>query len=155
MSDTTNMIDADTATDNDLMLAACRNDQDEMLEDILGEGDFDINHRDGRGDTALHYVAKYGSLSCLEILLKVPGINVNMRNKQGNTPLHLAVQYEDDYEVALNMVDLLIDAGADPRIENDAKSTVATYVMGRNDDMKELIDQAMAGYEMGDSDEDD
>jgi histidinol phosphatase-like enzyme len=37
------------------MLAACRNDQDEMLEDIFKEGDFDINHQDGVGDSALHY----------------------------------------------------------------------------------------------------
>jgi ankyrin repeat protein len=37
------------------MLAACRNDQDEMLEDIIKEGDFNINHTDPLGDTALHY----------------------------------------------------------------------------------------------------
>lgn len=43
-----------TVTD-DLMLAACRNDLDEMLEDIFKEGDFDINHTDDLGDTALHY----------------------------------------------------------------------------------------------------
>lgn len=40
---------------DDLMLAACRNDQDEMLEDVLKEGDIDINHADKLGDTALHY----------------------------------------------------------------------------------------------------
>jgi histidinol phosphatase-like enzyme len=40
---------------DDLMLAACRNDQDEMLEDIFKEGEFDINHQDGVGDSALHY----------------------------------------------------------------------------------------------------
>ncbi|KAG2228830.1 hypothetical protein INT48_007081 [Thamnidium elegans] len=43
------------ATDDDLLLAACRNDQDEMLEDVLKERDVDINHADGLGDTALHY----------------------------------------------------------------------------------------------------
>lgn len=52
----------------------------------------------------------------MELLLKIPDINVNQRNKkEGNTPLHLAVQYEEDPEVGLNMVDILIDAGADPR----------------------------------------
>lgn len=60
--------------------------------------------------------ARFGSLTCMELLLKVPNINVNLKNKkEGNTPLHLAVQYEEDPEVALNMVDILIDAGADPR----------------------------------------
>lgn len=40
---------------DDLMLAACRNDQDEMLEEVLKEGDFDINYTDGIGDTPCHY----------------------------------------------------------------------------------------------------
>ena len=62
------------------------------------------------------YRARFGSLTCMELLLKIPDINVNQRNKkEGNTPLHLAVQYEEDPEVGLNMVDILIDAGADPR----------------------------------------
>lgn len=60
--------------------------------------------------------AQFGSLNCLELLLKVPGININLQNnKEGNTPLHLAVQYTEDPEVALSMVDALLDAGADPR----------------------------------------
>ncbi|KAL7319689.1 hypothetical protein PS15m_002796 [Mucor circinelloides] len=143
-------------TDNDLMLAACRNDLDEMLEDIFKEGDFDINHTDDLGDTALHYTARFGSLTCMELLLKVPNINVNLKNKkEGNTPLHLAVQYEEDPEVALNMVDILIDAGADPRIQNNAKSTVEDYVVGRNDDMRDLIDRAVAGYDMEDNSDDE
>ncbi|KAG2213119.1 hypothetical protein INT47_011268 [Mucor saturninus] len=142
------MSDDQGTTDNDLILAACRNDQDEMLEDVLKEGDIDINYADALGDTALHYAARFGSLTCLEILVDIPGINVNLRNNQGDTPLHLAVRYEDDPEVAISMVDILLDSGADPRIQNKAKSTVGDYVVGRNDDMRALIDQALAGYEM-------
>ncbi|KAI8087198.1 ankyrin repeat-containing domain protein [Thamnidium elegans] len=141
------------ATDDDLLLAACRNDQDEMLEDVLKEGDVDINHADGLGDTALHYCSRFGSLTCLEMIVDIPNVNVNLRNKQGNTPLHLAVQYEEDPEVAVSMVDILLDSGADPRIRNKANSTVADFVVGRNDDMRALIDQALAGYEMEDTDE--
>ncbi|KAI8645814.1 ankyrin repeat-containing domain protein [Parasitella parasitica] len=146
------MADEEKTTGDDLMLAACRNDQDEMLEDILKEGDFDINHTDDLGDTALHYTARFGSLTCMELLLEIPDINVNQKNKkEGNTPLHLAVQYEDDPEVALNMVDMLINAGADPRIKNNANSTIEDYVVGRNDDMRELINMAVAGYDMEDN----
>ncbi|KAK4516299.1 uncharacterized protein ATC70_011269 [Mucor velutinosus] len=150
------MADEEKTTDNDLMLAACRNDLDEMLEDIVKEGDFDINHTDDLGDTALHYTARFGSLTCMELLLKMPTIHVNLKNKkEGNTPLHLAVQYEEDPEVALNMVDILIDAGADPRIQNNAKSTVEDYVVGRSDDMRDLIDRAVAGYDMEDGSDDE
>lgn len=60
--------------------------------------------------------ARFGSLTCLEILVNVPGVDVNIQNEnQGNTPLHLAVQYEEDYEVAVSMVVILLDSGADPR----------------------------------------
>lgn len=60
--------------------------------------------------------ARFGSLTCMELLVHVPGINVNLRNKnEGNTPLHLAVLYDEDPEVAVGMVDVLLDAGADPR----------------------------------------
>ncbi|KAG2228829.1 hypothetical protein INT48_007080 [Thamnidium elegans] len=82
------------------------------------------------------------------MIVDIPNVNVNLRNKQGNTPLHLAVQYEEDPEVAVSMVDILLDSGADPRIRNKANSTVADFVVGRNDDMRALIDQALAGYEM-------
>lgn len=34
------------------------------------------------------------------------------------------------------------------RIENNAKQTVGDYVLGRTDDMKDLIDQGLAGYDM-------
>lgn len=34
------------------------------------------------------------------------------------------------------------------RIQNNAKSTVEDYVVGRDDDMRDLIDRAVAGYDM-------
>lgn len=34
------------------------------------------------------------------------------------------------------------------RIQNNAKSTVEDYVVGRSDDMRDLIDRAVAGYDM-------
>lgn len=102
------------------------------------------------------------------MLIEVPGININKQNKkEGNTPLHLAVLYEEDFEVALSMVNLLLDSGADPRyivqwimksaisthiflcrIQNKAGSTVGDFVVGRSDDMRDIIDQALAGYEV-------
>lgn len=52
----------------------------------------------------------------MELLVKVPGVNVNLRNKnEGNTALHLAVLYDEDPEVRVGMVDVLLDAEADPR----------------------------------------
>lgn len=37
------------------MLAACRNDQDDLLEQVLKAPDINVNFADAIGDTALHY----------------------------------------------------------------------------------------------------
>ncbi|ORE11589.1 ankyrin [Rhizopus microsporus var. microsporus] len=147
------MNDEEGATNDDLMLAACRNDQDEMLEDILKEGDFDINYTDGLGDTACHYAAKFGAKNCLELLVHISSIDLNRKNKEGKTPLHLAAQYDDDPDIALDMVDLLLGSGADPRIKDNQGSTILDHVV--NEDMRDLIEQSLAGYNMGMSDNDD
>lgn len=34
------------------------------------------------------------------------------------------------------------------RIKNKAGSTVGDFVVGRSDDMRDIIDQALAGYEV-------
>lgn len=60
--------------------------------------------------------AKYGSLSCLELLVTLKAIDLNMRDRiDQDTPLHKAVQYKEDYDIAIAMVDQLLEAGADPR----------------------------------------
>lgn len=40
---------------DELMLAACRNDQDDLLEQVLKAPDINVNFADAIGDTALHY----------------------------------------------------------------------------------------------------
>ncbi|KAG2227157.1 hypothetical protein INT45_003887, partial [Circinella minor] len=135
------------------MLAACRNDQDDLLNEILKGSDIDVNFSDAIGDTALHYAASFGSLECMEILVNLKGINLNARNRiEKDTPLHKAVHYHDEKDIALAMVDLLLEAGADPRIENKSHMTPGMLVEPNDDDMKELFDNALAGYEVIDSD---
>jgi ankyrin repeat protein len=56
-----------------------------------------------------------GSLACLELLVRVAGIEINRKNTRGRTPLHYAVTFQDDTDVALEMVNVLLDAGANPK----------------------------------------
>ncbi|KAF9896830.1 hypothetical protein BX616_006678, partial [Lobosporangium transversale] len=102
------------ANNNELLIAACREDNLEMLEQVLSSdhSSYDINHTDAFGNSALHYAAKYGSQGCLEVLMYYDGINVNVtNNSEGDTPLHKAAGYQDP-EVALDMVQHLIKKGA-------------------------------------------
>lgn len=55
-------------------------------------------------------------MSCLELLVTLKAIDLNMRDRiDQDTPLHKAVQYKEDYDIAIAMVDQLLEAGADPR----------------------------------------
>ena len=65
-------------------------------------------------------------LPCVEtmklILHAGGGGDVNVINTEGNIPLHLAVKYKpaepEDVEILREMLLLLLDIGADPKLEN-------------------------------------
>ncbi|KAH8550319.1 ankyrin repeat-containing domain protein [Umbelopsis sp. PMI_123] len=141
------------ASNNELLLAACKNDQDDMLADIFKEGSYDINFRDGAGNTAAHYAAKHGSLDCLEMLVKHDSIDLDIKNTlEGDTPLHKAVEFDDDPDVAIAMVEILLEAEADPRIKNRNQLTPIQLVNPNNVEMKNLLDSALVSYQVGDDD---
>ncbi|ORX58209.1 ankyrin [Hesseltinella vesiculosa] len=136
----------ESLTDDQKILAACEDDQDEWLNDLLSQGAFDVCYTDDNGNSALHYIAKNGSLACLEMLIRVPGIPIQGKNHLGNTPLHYAVQYAEDHDTALEMVNILLDAGANPRIVNRRGESPQTLVEDTNDeDMKGLLDAVLVG----------
>ena len=88
------------------------------------------------GNTLLHLAAwhetpiKEGNvrsvckLPCVETMKLIlhAGGDVNAVNTEGNTPLHLAVKYKpaepEDVEILREMLLLLLDIGADPKLEN-------------------------------------
>ncbi|KAI8339211.1 ankyrin [Chlamydoabsidia padenii] len=142
------------ASPNELMLAACRNDSESTLEEIFEAGEYDIGFTDGAGNTAAHIAAKFGSLNCLELLVNLDDIDLDAKNRMdGNTPLHYAVEYQTkDPEYALAMVDLLIQGGADTKIENRRKETPAMLVLPRNKDISDLLNGSSANYQMDDAD---
>ena len=63
-------------------------------------------------------------LPCVETMKLIlhAGCDVNAVNTEGNTPLHLAVKYKpaepEDVEILREMLLLLLDIGADPKLEN-------------------------------------
>ncbi|KAI9488016.1 ankyrin repeat-containing domain protein, partial [Zychaea mexicana] len=126
-----------------LMLSTCRNDQEDVLGDLLKEGSCDPNFVDGAGNTAAHYAAQFGSIGCLELLVNLDDIDFDVKNRlEGDTPLHKAVQHQsEDVPMAVAMVEILLEAGADPNIENRNKLTPITLVNPQNKELKELLEQ--------------
>ncbi|GAN01375.1 ankyrin [Mucor ambiguus] len=139
---------------NELMLSLCRNDQEEELEALLGEGNCDVSFTDGAGNTAAHYAAKAGSIGCLEVLVNHDDIDLDIKNTlEGQTPLHIAVQHADqDHEMALAMVELLLAGGADPKIADRRKLTPIMMVNPKYQDIKEKLDEASVAIDLDDSD---
>ena len=98
-----------------------------------------LNPRTNDGNTLLHLVAwhetpffSFGGkimrsvckLPCVETMKLIlhAGCDVNAVNTEGNTPLHLAVKYKpaepEDVEILREMLLLLLDIGADPKLAN-------------------------------------
>ncbi|KAG0225660.1 hypothetical protein BGX31_007561 [Mortierella sp. GBA43] len=145
------------ASNNELLVAACREDNLDTLDEVLSSdhASFDVNRKDGLGNTPLHiaYVtsdddelipfAQYGSVGCLEVLTFYDGIKLNIANNaEGDTPLHKAAGYKDP-EVALEMVQYLIDKGASPGIKNKLQQTPADVApQSTHQDVKECLEKA-------------
>ena len=95
-----------------------------------------LNPRTNDGNTLLHLSAWHETpikddnvrgvckLPCVETMKLIlhAGGDVNAVNTEGNTPLHLAVKYKpadpEDVEILREMLLLLLDIGADPKLEN-------------------------------------
>ncbi|SAM01262.1 hypothetical protein [Absidia glauca] len=142
------------ASANEQLMAACRNDQEDTVEEILESGNYDIKYTDGAGNTAAHLAAKYGSLACLEWLVNLDDIDLNIKNRmEGNTPLHYAVEFQtQDVDTAAAMVDILLQGGADIKVENRNKMTPSMLVLPKNKEISDLLAQSTAAYEIDDAD---
>ncbi|RSL96101.1 hypothetical protein CEP52_011687 [Fusarium oligoseptatum] len=98
--------DRDVSGINALHLAAAWG-RVECLELYLDRGLLtDLEARDDRQETPVHYAARFGHVSVLE-LLKNHGADINSSSASGETPLHLAVRGQ-----LLDAVKALIKLGA-------------------------------------------
>ena len=92
------------------------------------------------GNTLLHLAAWHETpikednvrgvckLPCVETMKLIlhAGCDVNAVNTEGNTPLHLAVKFKpelEEVEILREMLLLLLDIGADPKLENENGQT--------------------------------
>lgn len=85
---------------------------------ILVDAGADMQLRDARGDTVLHYAARQNGAEAVEALLSA-GMDIDARNDDGATPLHLAAGAEH----GLGAVSTLLQAGADPNVTDNLGRT--------------------------------
>ena len=117
-------------------------DQMKRLIALLNAG-ADIHATDHNGVTALHHAVRFRSPAAVKTLIE-HGANVNQAcRKSGSTPLHRAVTVTGapgtagKRQEALEIIRLLLAAGADPSIANKSGRTPADYA--KNDSLKALV----------------
>ena len=91
----------------------------------------DVNVKNDRGLTALHYAAGAGHKEIAEFLIS-KGADLNVRDNDGSSPLHNATDYKE-------IVELLIAKGADVNAKNKGDSTVLDYVDTAETEIADLL----------------
>jgi uncharacterized protein len=111
-------------------------DQRKRLIALLKSG-ADINAVDKNGVTALHHAVRFRNAKLVKVLIE-HGANANQAcRRSGSTPLHRAVTTTGAPGSAgkrletIQIIELLLAAGADPSIRNKAGRKPGDYVKDR------------------------
>ncbi|KAF2634877.1 ankyrin repeat domain-containing protein [Massarina eburnea CBS 473.64] len=170
------------ASPSELVLEACRRNNTSLLEEVIAdltaeakkagkEADEHVadtlnKTADGVGNGCLHVAATYGSYEILDHLLDQEGLEIDEVDRmEADTPLHKAVRYVNSLDKAEwessghPIVDILLDAGCDPRIRNKAKLKPVELADPRNTVLRSMLQKgefAMnAGGDVVEEDDDD
>ncbi|KAF2199527.1 ankyrin repeat protein-like protein [Delitschia confertaspora ATCC 74209] len=167
------MADDEGASPRELILEACRRNNISLLEDTIedltkaakkaGKKSTEyvaetLNHaHDGLGNGCLHLAAAYGSYEVLDILLDQEGLEIDEVDRmERDTALHRAVRYVNSLDksewesVGQPIVDILLDAGCDPRIRNKAKLKPIELVDPRNTELRSILQKGEYAIMAGD-----
>lgn len=117
-------------------------DVERLVRKLSGKNDFDINRKDKRGNTYLHYAAERGDIAQAEILLHLHA-DVNAVNDQGSTPIFTAVS-----QGKTDMVRFLVENGADCSIsrEFEIERNETTLFGGETSSEKTMDQETVLDY---------
>lgn len=114
----------------EILIEACRRNNPSLLHSIFTSNlhshpqaiaKFLNTATDPLGSSALHIAALNGSYEVLDVLLDQEGVEIDgTERREGDTCLHKAVRFvnstgKEEWERAAGVVDILVDAGCDPR----------------------------------------
>ncbi|KAF2824727.1 ankyrin repeat domain-containing protein [Ophiobolus disseminans] len=166
------MADEEGASPKELIFEACRRNNTSLLEETIADITSSASKgggnptelvaqilntaRDGVGNGVLHVAASYGSYEVLDILLDQEGLEIDEIDRmEQDTPLHKAVRYANSLDKSdwaphgHPVVEILLDAGCDPRIRNKAKLRPFELVDPRNTELRSILQKGEFAMQAG------
>ncbi|MDX8431627.1 MAG: ankyrin repeat domain-containing protein [Candidatus Algichlamydia australiensis] len=118
-----------------LLHSAATCDETEGVKKLLEQG-FDINAKDERGETVLHYAVKSCQLNTIQVLISsLPELDINAADIDGNTALHMAV-FGRDFQTIKD----LLRHGADPsRFNKKGESPLFLAIKNQDRQLMEAL----------------
>ncbi|KAK7419504.1 hypothetical protein QQX98_003273 [Neonectria punicea] len=141
----------DGASVKELLIEACRRNNTDLLTECLdGKPDAEITKLLNQtltvmGNHLYHEAASRGNYEIIDLLLDQPDFECDPVNRlEGDTPLHTAIRWLNSEPPAqrpfgLALVEMMLEAGSNPRAKNKARLTAYQLVDPRNPELRELI----------------
>ncbi|KAI9817716.1 MAG: hypothetical protein M1826_001472 [Phylliscum demangeonii] len=151
------------ASSRELVLEASRRNNADLLQQVINDAhrsqptsaaaadqvaDVINEARDGIGNRCLHLAVTNGCYDVLDLLLDQAGVEVDPLDRlEKETPLHKAVRYvsalpRERWTEGNEVVEILLDAGADPRMRNKSKDKPIQLVDPANLELKGMLEKA-------------
>jgi len=141
----------DGASPSELLIEACRRNNPDLLTDVLSDlSDPEIADLLNKTTTVMgnhlyHEASLRGNYEIIDMLLDQPGFECDPINRiEGDTPLHSAIRWinsepAEQREFGNALVEMMLEAGSNPRMKNKGGLTALQLVDPRNEGLRELI----------------
>ncbi|KAK0387834.1 hypothetical protein NLU13_4079 [Sarocladium strictum] len=139
------------ASVKEILIEACRRNNTDLLSETLkplSESEITkvLNETTTvMGNHLYHEAASRGNYEIIDLLLDQPNFECDPLTRQdGDTPLHTAIRWLNSEppaqrEFGLALVEMMLEAGSNPRVRNRARLTPAQLVDPTNKEMKDLF----------------
>ncbi|KAM4065210.1 ankyrin repeats (many copies) domain-containing protein [Hirsutella rhossiliensis] len=141
------------ASVKELLIEACRRNNTELLVEVLADRSEDdistlLNSTTTvMGNHLYHEAASHGNYEIIDLLLDQPNFECDPVNRlEGDTPLHTVIRWLNAEPPAQRpfgraLIDMMLEAGSNPRVRNKARLTPLQLVDPSNKDLRDLIQQ--------------
>ncbi|KAJ4386505.1 hypothetical protein N0V93_009402 [Gnomoniopsis smithogilvyi] len=141
----------DGASVGEILIEACRRDNIDLMKETLeGKSETEISDLLNKtvtvmGNHLYHEAASRGNYDIIDYLLDQENFECDPVSRvEGDTPLHTAVRWingepEAQREFGNALIDMMLEAGSNPRAKNKGGLTPFQLVDPRNTGLRELI----------------